>query len=139
MVDGIVGYKVVIVMDSVMAWEDAQTQRFSLSGSTNTCTVNVDSDINDYIYTTVAITTGSSGGEIVIYNNTDDATRTTRFVGVPANTTFYMDSTVNHISNLTYSYFKDRNYIRLLNGANNFYVLGNVTSIAFTFNNRKFL
>lgn len=136
---GIVGYKVIITMDSVMAWEDAQTQSFTLSGSTNTCSVNVDSDINDYIYPVVSITTGGSGGNISIYNNSDDATRFTSFTGVPANTTFFMDSTTNHLSNLTYSYFNDRNYIRLLNGENNFYITGNVISISFTFNNRKFL
>lgn len=139
---GVVGYKFSLVTDSVMAWETEQTQTFTFANTTSgtkTFTVNVDTDIDDYTYPTVKFTMGSTGGNVSLYNNSDDSTRLTSFEGVSALQTFTMDSSINHLSNNMYQRFSDRNFIRLLNGENNFAFTGNVTSIEVTFNNRVYI
>ena len=139
---GVVGYQFKLTTDSAMAWEDTTVYEFSFSDSTagtKTFVVEVDSDMDDYIYPVVEFQMGSSGGNVTLFNNTDDSTRFTSFTSVPAYTTFTMKGDISHITNGVYQYFSDRNFIRLLNGTNSFFFTGNVTSVTVSFNNRKYL
>lgn len=119
-------------------WSDTGEITISYD-QTNDFHIDVDTDLNDYIYPDVEIQVGSDGGDIVIYNATDDATRFTEFSSVPPLTTFTMKGSINHITNNMYNYFTSRNFIRLVNGRNNFFMYGDIERITFRFNNRKFM
>jgi len=119
-------------------WTDVGEVTVSYS-QTNDFHVDVDTDLNDYIYPDVTIEVGSEGGDIIIYNATDDATRFTEFSSVPPSTTFTMKGSINHITNNMYPYFTSRNFIRLVNGRNNFFMYGDISKITFSFNNRKYM
>lgn len=141
---GVVGYSFTVLMDSTMAWEEATVQTKSISTSqtvsgTHTFTVNVDSDMNDYIYPKVIIKLGSTGGDITIKNVTDSNTRATVFSDLESQATITMDGSNNYITPAYFLNLTGRNFIRLLNGTNGFSVTGNVTSMLFEFNNRRFL
>lgn len=137
-VGGVVGFKFTVITDSIMAWEEEHTQVVT-DLSINTFIVKVVSDMPDYIYPIVTITTGSEGGNLTIYNNTDSATRFTSFSNLPAATTFTMNGELKHIPKEMYEYFSDRNFIRLLDGDNSFFVNGDVARISFTFSNRRYI
>lgn len=136
---GVVGYKFVVNTDSVMAWEEQNTQEVVFDGNDTQFTIIVKSDLNDYIYPEVEFEVGTSGGDITLYNDTDDATRFTSFSSVPASTSFTMKGAINHLTDGMYDYFTDRNFIRLVNGENNFYFTGDLDSVTFKFNNRKYM
>lgn len=133
---GIVGYKATLEADSNMFWQDTTTLTFSSLSSTDTITVNVDSDYDDYIYPTVVITKNSSAGDITIINTTDDSTRLTKFTSIPANTIITMKGDLNYISGSYYEKFSNRNFVRMLDGENSFSVSG-ASEITIEFNNRR--
>ena len=109
------------------------------SGSTDIATIDVDTDINDFTYPKVTFTMGSSGGDVIISNNSDDSARLTKFVGLSPNTTIIMKGDINYISGQNYIKFTGRNFPRLVDGKNIFTVSGDVSSITFEFNNRRAL
>lgn len=146
---GIVGYKFVVTTDSVMAWSAKQEYTIEIPVQEGddeeddpvafSFVIKASSDMNDYIYPEVTFTTGDVGGDVTLYNNTDDATRFTSFLSLPPNTSFTMRSDINHITNSMYQFFSDRNFIRLLDGDNSFFIMGDIISISFEFYNRIFL
>lgn len=137
---GIVGYKFKIECDSCMAWQDAVTKDFPIDGSSDTMfSVDVDTDVRDFIYPKVTITTGSSGGDIAIVNHSDDSSRITAFSGLTANTEIIMDGKVNYISGNNYEKFAYKNFIRLLDGENRISVTGDAASISFEWQNMRYL
>lgn len=141
---GVVGYKFTVECDSCMAWQDPVLYNYTLGhtseSSNSIITVTPDSDLNDYIYPTVTITMGPVGGDVIISNNSDDASRLTSFVGLSPNATVVMKGDgINYISGDYYLKFYDRNFIRLLDGDNKLSVLGNVNSISFEFQNRRYV
>ena len=131
-------YEIKTLIGQNNIWTDVGEVTVSYS-QTNDFHVDVDTDLNDYIYPDVAIEVGSEGGDIIIYNATDDATRFTEFSSVPPSTTFTMKGSINHITNNMYPYFTSRNFIRLVNGRNNFFMYGDISKITFSFNNRKYM
>lgn len=142
--EGTIGYKFTIECDSRMAWQDPVTcsYKFNSTGSSfNTViTVNVDTDINDYVYPKVVITTGRTGGSVTITNLTDDSTRATSFVGLTTNTTVTMKGEgINYVSGDNYLKFSNRNFIRLLDGENRISIYGDITGIDFEFQNQRYL
>lgn len=139
-VGGIVGFKFTVVTDSVMAWEELQVQSFDAEAiGDDEVIVKVKSDMDEYIYPEVTITTGSTGGDVVIYNSSDDSTRLTGFTDLPPLSTFIMYCDVNQITSDMYSHFTDMNFIRLADGENEFVVDGDIQSISFTFSNRRYI
>ena len=140
---GIIGYRVTLEVDSGLWWQDATEQMFDIdneaASSTSNFVVDVDTDLDDYTYPKVTITMGDLGGDVIITNVTDDNTRITKFVGLSANTTVILNGEINYVSGQNYLKFDSRNFPRLLDGKNNFTVLGNVASISFEFNNRRML
>lgn len=141
---GTVGFKFTVECDSSMAWQDPITCMFSFSdhnsGSDNIVSVNVDTDLQDYVYPKVRITVGGEGGDIAITNESDDETRITSFVGLSPNIVLTMrgyDS--NYISGDNYKKFSSRNFIRLLDGVNNIAILGDIAEIEFEFQNQRYI
>lgn len=138
---GVIGYKATLEADSGMFWQDPTIYTYELSntteGSTSTISIEVDSDIDDYIYPNVTFTLGSSGGDVIIINNSDDNTRLTKFTGLSANATITMKGDINYISGQNYNKFSTRNFVRLLDGVNGLTVHGDVASITIEFQNRR--
>lgn len=137
-----IGYRFDVECDSCMAWQDKTVCSFNYDAYSTSASPNVivDTDLDDYVYPRVIITTGSSGGDITIINISDDATRATSFVGLMPNHQIIMNGDgVNYISGDDYSRFSNKNFIRLLDGENNFSIIGNVSGISFEFQNRRYL
>lgn len=136
---GVVGYKATLEADSNMFWQDAVVKSFERDPqvANSTYDVDVDTDCDDYIYPKVTFTLGDTGGEVIIFNASDDNTRLTKFVGLSANATIIMNGDTNYISGQNYQKFSTRNFIRLLDGTNSISVVGDVASISFEFQNRR--
>lgn len=141
---GLVGYRFTVECDSSMAWQDAISYEFTTghtgSSSNSIITIDVDTDLKDYIYPKVTITMGKAGGDITISNNTDNTSRLTSFSGLTANITFTMNGNgINYISGDNYLKFSNKNFIRLLDGENKLSVTGDVSKITFEFQQRRYL
>lgn len=141
---GIVGYKFTVECDNRMAWQDPVTYTHTIASTgddySTTITVDVDTDVGDYVYPTVTISMGVVGGDIIISNLTDDATRTTKFVELTPNITFTMKGDgINYVSGDNYMKFANRNFIRLLDGENTISLYGDITGIKFEFQNQRYI
>lgn len=140
---GIIGFKATLEADSGLLWQDAIDKTFSVGNAyediSSIITVNVDSDMDDYIYPKVTITMGGVGGDVIISNNSDDETRLTKFVDISPYATIIMNGELNYISGQYYEKFNKQNFIRLLDGANRITVLGNVDTLEIEFSNRRAL
>ena len=140
---GIIGYKATLEADSDMFWQDAITQTFSVNNGaadiSTVITVNVDTDLDEYIYPKVKITLGSVGGDIIIANNSDDSTRLTKFVGIGAHASIIMKGELNYINGDYYEKFANRNFIRLLDGENKLLMLGDIDSVEFEYSARRLM
>lgn len=139
---GVAGYKATLEADSPFAWQDSTSEAFQLDGGESASSVvslEIDTDINDYTYPKVIITTGSSGGDITISNNTDDPARLTSFTGLSPASQITMDGELGYISGQNYEKFSKKNFIRLLGGENMLSVVGDITSIQFEWQNRRYL
>lgn len=141
---GVVGYKFTIECDSSMAWQDAVSYIYNTSHETtediSIIEVNVDTDVNDFVYPKVTIQIGDIGGDITIINHTDDGSRLTTFVGLTPNINLVMNGNgINYVSGDNYMKFRDRNFIRLLDGTNRVSVAGNVSNITVEFQNQRYM
>lgn len=140
---GVVGYKCTLEADSNMYWQDPIVKTIATNITTTTgqaaVSVTVDTDSKDYTYPTVTIQMGTSGGSVSIINNTDNSSRITKIDGIAASGQVIMYCDKNMISGNYYDTFSRQNFVRLLDGVNNFTVIGNVTSIKFEYQNRRLL
>lgn len=141
----IYGYRFTLECDSLMKWQEDTVVEQTISNNHSYITINVDSDLADYIYPKVTLNFGSSASpddfvSAVITNNTDNILRHTTFDNVPPNTVnFITDGNTNYVSDGMFENFTSRNFVRLVNGNNLIVVSGYVTSIKFEFKNRRFL
>ena len=139
---GIVGYKFDVVCDSRMAWQDPMHAEFMLVGGSGQMTdipVALDTDMLDYTYPKITITTGNVGGKITLANLDDDASRITTFSNMPPNTQFVINGIYNYVSDGFYENFIDRNFPRLLDGSNDIRVTGDVVAIIVEWQNMRYL
>lgn len=140
---GVVGYKATLEADSNMFWQEPIEQAFSVSNGSESAssniTVTIDTDLEEYVYPIVTIQMGSSGGDVIIVNNSDDGTRQTKFVGIGELATVIMKGELNYVSGQYYEKFVDRNFIRLLDGENTFTIIGDVATIKFEYSARRAL
>lgn len=134
-----IGYKFTVECDSCMSWMMGGSSTFNLTGANNTVGVNVDTDIGGYTYPKVTIQTGAAGGDVTIVNQTDSSTRLTKFVGLSPNISLVLRGDINSVSGDNYVKFAVPNFVRFLDGANSISVTGNVTSIKFEWDERRFL
>lgn len=140
---GIVGYRATLEADSNMFWQEPIEQSISVNNgsesSVSNVTINVDTDLEEYIYPVVTIRMGNAGGDVIITNNNDDSTRLTKFVGLGSLATVIMKGELNYVSGQYYEKFAGRNFIRLLDGVNTFTITGNVETISFAYSARRAL
>lgn len=135
----VVGYKFTIECDSYMVWQEAVEKTYTIPNGGKTISVEVDTDIAEYTYPDVTINVGSAGGNISIINTTDDASRFTRLKNIPPRTILIMKGELNYISGQNYEKLENQNFIRILDGENLINVTGDITSVKFKWNNRRFL
>lgn len=141
---GVVGYKFTIECDNSMAWQDPVSFMYNISHETqndsSVIDVVVDTDINDYVYPKVSIQVGSLGGDIVIANSSDDSARLTTFKDLTPNITLVVNGNgINYVSGENYLKFKDRNFVRLIDGVNHITVIGNIEHISMEFQNQRYV
>lgn len=139
---GVVGYTVTVECDSPCAWQEAVLKEYALTNGAGRSTeimLEVDTDMHEYIYPVVRIDIGSSGGDISIVNLSDDTTRITSFSGMQPTTAFRMDGHTNYISGSMYSKFKDKHFVRIMDGKNKLRVTGDIKKISFEWQNRRYL
>lgn len=140
---GVVGYKVTLEADSSMYWQDATIKTFPVNNGaadvSTIITINVDTDLDEYIYPKVTIKMGAVGGDITIANNSDDSTRLTKFIDVGAFATLILKGELNYVSGQYYEKFYQRNFIRLLDGENKLMVLGDIDSIEIEYSARRMM
>lgn len=109
--------------------------------------IHVDSDIDEYTYPVVTFYTGANGGSITIKNVSDDPNRTTEFQRLPPYQKVVIDSKINSVSRYLvdgaseglYQFMTKKNFPRLISGVNNLEISGDITSIEYTWQNRRFL
>lgn len=140
---GVIGYKATLEADSPFAWQDpieTTISQFLIDTNNNKLFVlQIDTDIKDYTYPKVTIAMGNSGGDLTIANMSDIPSRLTTFTDVPANAEIIMDAGIGMVSGQNYSRFSNKNFIRLLDGRNDFSVIGDLASIKFEWKNRRYL
>ena len=136
---GVVGYKVTMECDSPLMWQDEITVTHNLPSANNgTFEIDIDTDTNDYTYPAVVITTGAGCETFSIYNQTDNASRATTFSGMTGGDVISMNGALGFVDSAHYPYFAGLNFIRLLDGKNVFTYSGDIASVQFTWNNRRF-
>ena len=137
---GVVGYSATIECDSGLLWQDAITYTYTAvdESSSGSFTITVDTDINDYTYPEVVITTLSGCEQFSITNQTDGQYRATSFTGMTGQDVIRMNGALGFVDRNHYGYFTGLNFIRLLDGENVFTYNGDIASISFTWSNRRF-
>lgn len=139
---GIIGYRCTLESDSGFLWQEPITKVFNLPNiSPDDSTIielNIDTDINDYTYPKVTFDIGESGGDIVVFNDSDDPSRQTKFIDVLPNDFLTMKGEINQITGIGYDKFSGQNFIRLLDGVNRICVTGDVSQITFEWQNRRY-
>ena len=137
---GVVGYSATIECDSGFLWQDEITYTYTAEGqsSSGTFTISVDTDINDYTYPEVVITTAAGCEQFSIVNQTDNQNRATSFTDLTGQDVIRMNGARGFVDRNHYGYFTGLNFIRLLDGNNVFTYTGDIASISFTWNNRRF-
>lgn len=139
---GVIGYTCTVECDSLMLWEDPTVISVTSNLAENESDVidiTVDTDLKDYVYPKVTFEMGSSGGDLIVANNSDIPARITEFSDLPASLVFIMDSSINYISGQNYTRFTGKNFIRLVDGVNHLSVVGNLKKITIQFQNRRYL
>lgn len=135
----VVGYRFLIECDSCMMWQEEIEKTFEITGGSSIISVEADTDIGGYTYPDVTVYVGNSGGTVTIINSTDNASRFTKFNSLSPNITLIMKGNLNYVSGQNYEKFENQNFVRLLDGVNAIGVTGDVTSIKFRWQNRRFL
>lgn len=141
--DQVIGFRFTVECDSLMFWQDPTEIIYTLNHTTTSqqsnITVKVDSDLDDYIYPKITVTMGGDGGDLTIINNTDDSTRLTKFVDLSSNLIIIVNGVNNTVSGQNYEKMANRNFVRLLPGSNGFTIKGEVKTIKYEFQNRKYI
>lgn len=132
---GVVGYHVFIECDSPLGWEEPMTKAFA----TGEFTLEIDTDLPEFLYPKVTIQLGTTGGTITIINESDDAERKTTFIDIVQQAIIKMDGATNYINGVPYTKFQDKNFIRLVDGENKFKLTGDIANITFEWQNRRYL
>lgn len=139
--NGVFGYKCTLECDAPVIWKDPVSRTFTFSNttssSTNSISMAIDCDFDDYIYPEVKVTMGSTGGNFIIINTTDDSTRYTKFVNMTASSSVTMKGEINMVSGDYYEKFENQNFVRLLDGTNTLTVNGDVASVKITYQDRR--
>lgn len=139
---GVVGYKFTVECDSHLAWQEPVSITYEVNSTDNAgvyIDVSVDTDSNEYVYPEVVVTTdhGCTGFQIV--NESDDVSRVTSFIGDIPNTVIRMNPSIGFVTDGYYDMFAKKNFVRLLDGENTLFILGNVQTVQITWQNMRYV
>lgn len=139
--DGLHGYKATFLAATPMAVQEEVTYSFSGLADAQTITIPCRTDIEDYVYPILGITTKTSVSPVTVtLTNTSDANRVTQLEGIPSGTKFTMDCIVGTVLDNThtslYSKFSNRHFFRLVPGSNIVTVSG-VADLTVRFENAR--
>lgn len=136
----IIGFSFTVECDSAFMWEE-HTDNLTFGPGVSTTfsyTITVDSDIDEYIYPKMTIKV-KNGGSIAIVNNSDSPNRVTAFSGISPLIDLKIDSELNTVSGQNYSKMIQRNFVRLVPGANNLKFDGSISGVTITHTAKKYL
>ena len=138
--EGVVGYRATLEADGPTAWQEEVSVNFTPgTGEDAVMSVVTDTDLKEYLYPVVTIQVGSEGGDITLFNRTDDPLRLTKFTDVPPETEIIMKGEIGYISGQNRLLFSEKNFIRLLDGENRIPIDGDVSCVTVRWHNRRSL
>lgn len=202
--NGVIGYKATMEADSGYWWQDAIIRTFENGdgstiasvgeGASSSWKINisVDTDIDDYVYPVITFTTGNSGGNVMMFNLSDESdelqdeihqaasdftsafasisslttylekiqamvealdtfvksiskARMVALVNIPPQTTIRVDSRINSVLGPAESQYNalgnlvHRSFPRLVDGDNEFFIVGDVETVTAEYQNRRML
>ena len=105
-------------------------------------TLNVDTDIQDYVYPYLVITCGNTKADVTITNKSDN-NRAMQIKDATAKAVLYADCAIGTIVNDAnaeyYNKLVNQHFLRLVPGENIISVTGGVSSVKFTWNNARWM
>lgn len=138
--EGTVGWRCTCMCSSTMAIQEKVEK--TLSSFDSDITLNVDTDIQDYVYPYLVITCGDTKSDITITNKSDN-NRAMQIKDATAKVVLYADCAIGTIVNNANTEYYDKlvnqKFLRLLPGANTLSVTGAVTSIKISWNNARWM
>lgn len=138
--EGTVGWRCTCLCSSSMAIQEDVT--ITYTDFTEDITINVDTDIDDYVYPYLVIEVDNSTNDISIINKTDN-NRAMTIQNPTATLVLYTDCAMGSIitsANVSYyDHIANQRFLRLLPGDNILSVSDNVSSIKFTWQNSRWM
>jgi hypothetical protein len=130
------GFTATVQLDSQYAWSFPQTVSYAYTEFVNTTIrFNNLSDSNNYLYPKLVFKMNNSGGDISI-KNANDQNREFKFTGLSANETITIDNDLKTISSSTGLLRLEKfnkKWFRFAPGVNVLIVVGNISSLSFTY------
>lgn len=139
---GVVGYRFTVECDSHLAWQEPIVVVREIDAASNSgelIEIEVDTDVDDYVYPEIVITTETGCTEISIVNESDDSGRVTAFRGDLSDAVIRMAPSIGFVTDGYYDLFIKKNFVRLLDGMNSIFVSGGVKSVEITWQNMRYL
>lgn len=131
------GYEFEIVCDAPWGWTFPKTltKSYTVEEASETFLFRNTSDDNDYLYPSMVVTFNVFGGDLTLTNNSDNS-REFILTGFSPNEVITIDNDRGIISSdsglLVMSKF-NRQWMRLIQGANSITLLGNISSLVMTY------
>jgi hypothetical protein len=132
------GLRFHVVCDSQWAWSFDQYKLYNYSVAPNSTTFSIynQTDHNGYLFPKITFKMKSGGGSFNLRNNSDDPNRLITVSTLSAYETITIDNDLRMITsslNLLRVGNFNKKWIRLVPGANNFVVTGNISSLRFDY------
>lgn len=134
---GIYGIRATMKCDSSFMWKDVK-YTYTSTQLKNVVTHKNISNVREYIYPTLTIKIGTTGGDIALQNVSDNNRLTTFSDTLPNDTitlSYYpalVSSFLNDNDNLVYESF-NKNFFRLLQGVNKIGIVGDISEITINY------
>ena len=144
--DGVHGYKATCLIDSVMALQEEVEYtwtRADLVNQPTTIVINVETDVDDYVFPYMEILMSEGNASDVVITNETDSDRVFELKSVDGQQTVsvdnalgtvYSDAEVSLYDNLT-----DKRFLRLLPGKNTLTVEGNIDTLMIRLENARYV
>lgn len=138
--EGTVGWRCTCMCSSTMAMQEKV--EVTATSFSSDITLNVDTDIQDYVYPYLVITCGNTKADVTITNKSDN-NRAMQIKDATAKAVLYADCAVGTIVNDAnaeyYNKLVNQHFLRLVPGENIISVTGGVSSVKFTWNNARWM
>lgn len=143
--DGVHGYKATCLIDSVMALQEEVEYTWTSAdfANENPITIDVETDIDDYVFPVMQIQMASGDTSDVKIINQSDGNREFELKSVAAEQTVNVDNALGTVyseaSVSLYDKLTDKRFLRLLPGKNTLIVRGTVQSLMIRLENARYM